>query len=113
MPEARQPRRPNDDIPETLEKIESDIDDWTDQLSECSGGSERFHAVEVRLRRLDRAKERLLSLRATSSTPAEPSPRRVFVVHGRNLEARDAMFRVSAIRESCSYRVERSCVTYR
>jgi hypothetical protein len=37
---------------------------------------------------------KLLSPTATGNTQAGdvPSPRRVFVVHGRNLEARDAMF---------------------
>jgi hypothetical protein len=70
MSAAPQPRGPNDPIPETLEEIEADIDHWTDQLSECSGGSERFHYVEVRLRKLQRAKERLLSPRATSNAPA-------------------------------------------
>ena len=95
MPDAPRPRRPNDPIPETLEEIEADIDHWTGQLSECSMGSESFNAVEVRLRQLARAKERSLSP-GTASNPqggaVEPDPRRVFVVHGRNLKARDSMF---------------------
>jgi predicted nucleotide-binding protein len=95
MPDAPRPRRPNDPIPETLEEIEADIDHWTGQLSECSMGSECFNAVEVRLRQLARAKERSPSPRTGGNAQvvaAQPSPRRVFVVHGRNLEARDAMF---------------------
>lgn len=94
MSEAPRARRPNDPIPETLEEIEAELDHWTGQLSECSMGSERFNAVEVRLRQLARAKESL-SPRTASNTQVDatqPSPRRVFVVHGRNLEARDAMF---------------------
>lgn len=89
------PRRPNDPIPETPEEIEAELDHWTGQLSECSMGSERFNAIEVRLRQLARAKERSPSLRTTGDAQVgamQPSRRRVFVVHGRNSEARDAMF---------------------
>ena len=94
MAEAPEMRRPTDSIPESLERIEADIDYWTDQLAECSGGSERHHQVESRLRKLARAKERLPvtdSANAQVSSP-DASSRRIFVVHGRNLKARDAMF---------------------
>ena len=58
MTGAGQPRRPGDPIPEDLNEIELEIDYWTDQLAECSGGSEGAYRVETRLKRLDRAKRR-------------------------------------------------------
>lgn len=95
MSQAPQTRRPTDPVPESLEKIEADIDYWTDQLAECSGGSERHHQVESRLRRLTRAKERSAPVTDSANAQAnsqDAAPRRIFVVHGRNLKARDAMF---------------------
>src|SRR5579871_3961992 len=61
MTGASQPRRPQDPIPENLDEIELDIDYWTDQLAECSGGSERAYHVDARLKRLDRSKRRALA----------------------------------------------------
>src|ERR1035438_7361147 len=58
-PEPTRPGRPNDPIPGTPEEVERDIDYWTDKLAECSGGSEQAYAIDTRLRRLARAKERL------------------------------------------------------
>jgi hypothetical protein len=73
------PRRLGDSLPDGLEEIERDIDYWTDQLAECSGGSERQHQVETRLRRLARVKERL------PANPPEILSRKIFIGHGRSL----------------------------
>ena len=77
--EPTQPRRPGDSIPDGLEEIERDIDYWTDQLAESSGGSERQHQVETRLKRLTRAKERLPAALTKTLSP------KVFLGHGRSL----------------------------
>jgi hypothetical protein len=61
MAETSRPRRPSDPVPNDLEQVETDIDYWTAQLAGCSGGSERASQIDVRLRMLTRAKERLLS----------------------------------------------------
>jgi len=73
-PEPTGPKRPNDPIPGTPEEVERDIDYWTDQLAECSGGSERAYAIDTRLRRLARAKERLGSA-VQDTTPGKPVER--------------------------------------
>jgi predicted nucleotide-binding protein len=70
----------NDPIPDSLGEIERNIDYWTDQLSECSAGSERKNKIEARLKRLERAKEKLLLAPSKAS-----SRRRVFIGHGRSL----------------------------
>jgi predicted nucleotide-binding protein len=77
-----QPRRVGDAIPDDSEGIERDIDYWTNQLAECSGGSERHHQVDSRLKKLARAKERLSA--ALAKSPSPPS-RRVFMGHGGSL----------------------------
>jgi predicted nucleotide-binding protein len=95
MPEQRHPRQQDDPIPDTLEELELDIDYWTGQLGAGLPGSNWEHWVETRLRKLARAKERSLATRdAAKVQPASVigDARRVFVVHGRNLRARDAMF---------------------
>src|SRR5581483_8762372 len=67
-PHLPQPRRPNDPIPDNSEELERDIDYWTDQLAECSGGSERAYQIDARLKRLARAKERVMLARQGGET---------------------------------------------
>jgi hypothetical protein len=50
----------------------------------------------------------------TSLPPSpQPDPRRVFVVHGRNLKARDAMFHLPSLNQPRPHRMERSHLVYR
>lgn len=91
------PRDPNlDPIPTTLEEVENEIDYWTGRLGEGLPESIWEHRVQTRLKKLQRGKERLLERRTAPSAQLrvqpQSDPKRVFVVHGRNLRARDAMF---------------------
>jgi hypothetical protein len=61
-------RDPSEPIPETLKDVEADIDYWTNRLGEGQAGSDWEYWVEMRLKKLERARLRLASRPAAAST---------------------------------------------
>lgn len=69
MPGGRDPT--SEPIPETVTDVEADIDYWTGRLGEGQAGSDWEYWVEMRLKKLERARSRLASRPAATSDENE------------------------------------------
>ena len=108
MEQPAQVRRVDDPIPDNIEDIEREIDYWTDEIASCARGSQRYDAIEGRLRRLERAKLRIPGAMATQTSGNHMRRnvgKNIFVGHGGSLVWLQ-------LKEFLTDRLHRTCVEF-